>query len=112
MTTIAEAAATALEQQRLADEAFRQQYRDAIVADARTVLSAMVGNAVDVARLSVEHVNIDAEMVVLADPSGSLAVYTDGRVRLVRLIDGQWTVKPKPEIRTLAELGAALEAVA
>lgn len=83
------------------------QYRLEVIATCRQALGAMVGDALDVASLRVEHVDLEEAMVVLADDTGAMAVYDNGRVQLVALHDGEWAVR-SPVVWTLVELGAAL----
>lgn len=127
MTTIAEAAAAALEAERqkaaaaevdrqAAAEAARQaaaelerQIRDLLIADGRARLLDLSGGTINVEALTVEHVDTSNYFAILSDGTAALAVYDDGRVFLVAQVNGRWA-HPGRAVRTLAELGAALAA--
>lgn len=98
MTTLAQAAATAMEAE-----------KTALAATCRTALGTWSGSVIDPALLTVSHVDVLARMVVLTDTAGvSLAVYADDSK--VWLVDGSgttWTRKTGP-LASLAALGVAL----
>lgn len=112
MTSIAEAAAQALEARRAADAAFQAELRDLMIETARARLSDFFWDTtVDVNALEVVHADADQFVTVVTDQAVEpvfLAVDDDGDIRLVEYVDGAWT-RMSDAIPTLADLGALLE---
>lgn len=110
MTTIAEAAAAALAAKQAAEAALAQQMRDALVEVVETTMSQTLA-PLDATGLTVAHVDMAAEMVVLTDGTVALAGYNQGDIYLVRGAGSTWT-RASERLASLADLGAALAAQA
>ena len=118
MTTLTEAAEAAylkhIADAEAAIEAERKALRQAAVEAVRSVLVRPDGTGMTLTEAGLKPVYtvVEQGMVVYSDGAVSLAaIRREDRwpVFLVELVDGQWT-RRSDRIRTLAELGAALDA--
>lgn len=111
MTSIAEAAAQALEARRTQEAAYQEELRQLMIDTARQRLADFFyGTTVDVDALEVVHADADQFVTVVTDAAPDpvhLAVSSGSDVYLVELIDGGWT-RMSPPLPALADLGAIL----
>ncbi len=105
MSTIAEAAAAALEEARARAAELEQQMRDTLVGIVCQTIATRLA-PLDATTLTVVHVDLDDWLAVLTDGAVYLAGTDDGRVLLVEDHDG-WTPTSE-DLRSLAHLGEVL----
>lgn len=83
--------------------------RTNLVTAARTAVTpVLTGAKAKPADLTVEHVDVEADIVVLADPASTVRLLVrGGTVRPTEMVSGRWT-DTGPVVTSLAELGSAL----